>query len=78
MKSAAATGSFLACYAVIDRANATPVRITPPVIVDGRIDRPGDIDYFVFSAKKDDKLVMQVQARRLGSPMDSVLTLYDA
>ena len=53
-------------------------RITPPVIVDGRIDRPGDIDYFVFSAKKDDKLVMQVQARRLGSPMDSVLTLYDA
>jgi hypothetical protein len=52
-------------------------RITPPVIVDGRIDRPGDVDYFAFPAKKDDKLVMQVQARRLGSPMDSVLTLYD-
>jgi hypothetical protein len=52
-------------------------RIAPPVIVDGRIDQPGDVDYFVFSAKKDDKLVMQVQARRLGSPMDSVLTLYD-
>jgi hypothetical protein len=52
-------------------------RITPPVIVDGRIDQPGDVDYFVFSAKKDDKLVMQVQARRLGSPLDSVLTLYD-
>jgi len=53
-------------------------RVTPPVIVDGRIDRPGDADYFVFTAKKDDKLVLQVQARRLGSPMDSVLTLYDA
>jgi hypothetical protein len=53
-------------------------RIAPPVIVDGRIDKPGDVDYFVFSAKKDDKLVLQVQARRLGSPMDSVLTLYDA
>jgi hypothetical protein len=52
-------------------------RITPPVVVDGRIDRPGDTDFFVFSAKKDDKLVLQVQARRLGSPMDSVLTLYD-
>jgi hypothetical protein len=35
------------------------------------------VDYFVFSAKKDDKLVIEVQARRLGSPMDSVLTLYD-
>jgi len=52
-------------------------RITAPVVVDGRIDKPGDVDYFVFSAKKDDKLVLQVQARRLGSPMDSVLTLYD-
>ena len=49
-------------------------RITPPVVVDGRIDRPDDTDYFVFSAKKDDKLVLQVQARRLGSPMDSVRT----
>lgn len=52
-------------------------RITAPVVVDGRIDKPGDVDYFVFSAKKGDKLVLQVQARRLGSPMDSVLTLYD-
>ena len=52
-------------------------RITPPVVVDGRIDRPADTDYFVFSAEKGDKLVLQVQARRLGSPMDSVLTLYD-
>ena len=52
-------------------------RITAPVVVDGRIDKPGDMDYFVFAAKKDDKLVLQVQARRLGSPMDSVLTLYD-
>ncbi|MCX6626625.1 MAG: DVUA0089 family protein [Candidatus Solibacter sp.] len=52
-------------------------RITAPLVVDGRIEKPGDVDYFVFSAKKDDKLVLQVQARRLGSPMDSVLTLYD-
>ena len=34
-------------------------RITPPVIVDGRIEKPGDSHYFVFSAKKDDKLVMR-------------------
>lgn len=48
------------------------------MIVNGRIDKPGDFDYFVFPAKKNDKLVHQVQARRLGSPMDSVLTLYDS
>ncbi len=53
-------------------------RITAPVAIDGRIDKPGDSDYFVFAAKKDDKLVLQVQARRLGSPVDSVITLYDA
>ncbi|MEO8368547.1 MAG: hypothetical protein ABI806_05060 [Candidatus Solibacter sp.] len=53
-------------------------RIVTPVAIDGRIEKPGDSDYFVFAAKKDEKLVIQVQARRLGSPMDSVITLYDA
>lgn len=32
MQSAAATGSFLACASVIDRARAAPVRISPPVV----------------------------------------------
>jgi 7,8-dihydropterin-6-yl-methyl-4-(beta-D-ribofuranosyl)aminobenzene 5'-phosphate synthase len=33
MRSAAATGSFLACYSVMDRGNAAiPVHITPPVV----------------------------------------------
>jgi 7,8-dihydropterin-6-yl-methyl-4-(beta-D-ribofuranosyl)aminobenzene 5'-phosphate synthase len=33
MRSAAATGSFLACYGVVDRGNAAmPVHITPPVV----------------------------------------------
>jgi metal-dependent hydrolase (beta-lactamase superfamily II) len=33
MRSAAATGSFLACYGVVDRSQAqVPVRITPPVV----------------------------------------------
>jgi hypothetical protein len=61
--------------------NDTPAqaqRIAPPVAIDGRIQRPGDSDYFVFSAKPGEKLRMEVQARRLDSPLDSILTLYNA
>ena len=35
-------------------------------------------DWFKFTAKKDEALVLQVIARELRSPIDSVLTLYDA
>uniref|UniRef100_Q020D2 Peptidase domain protein n=1 Tax=Solibacter usitatus (strain Ellin6076) TaxID=234267 RepID=Q020D2_SOLUE len=53
-------------------------RLTAPVVVDGRVQKPGVSHYFVLTAKKDEKLVLEVQARRLGSPLDSVLTLFDA
>ena len=53
-------------------------RIETPVTVNGRIDAPGDADYFIFSAKAKETLVMEVFARRLDSPLDSILTLYNA
>ena len=53
-------------------------RVTPPVTINGRIQKSGDVDWFLFSAKTGDKLTMEVLARRLGSPLDSVLTLYNA
>lgn len=37
-----------------------------------------DADYFRFSAKKGQALDIQVYARRLGSPLDPVLTIYDS
>jgi hypothetical protein len=52
--------------------------LTPPVIVNGRIDRPGDWDVFRFEGQADDKIVAEVYARRLDSPLDSVLRLTDA
>jgi hypothetical protein len=55
-----------------------PQRLTLPVTVDGRVRRPGASTWFTFLAQKGDKLVMEVQARRVGSPLDSILTLYDA
>jgi hypothetical protein len=49
-----------------------------PRIVNGRIDRPGDWDIFRFQGHAGDRLVAEVHARRLGSPLDSVLQLTDA
>ncbi|HLP75862.1 MAG TPA: PPC domain-containing protein, partial [Candidatus Paceibacterota bacterium] len=53
-------------------------RITLPVIVNGRIDPPGDVDVFRFEGKAGQEIVAEVFARRLNSPMDSALRLTDA
>ena len=53
-------------------------RVEVPCIINGRIQHSGDNDYFVFSAAAGQTLVMEVQARRLGSPLDSILYLYNA
>ncbi len=53
-------------------------KITPPVIVNGRIDRPGDWDVFRFEGRAGAEIVAEVFARRLNSPLDSVLKLTDA
>jgi hypothetical protein len=52
-------------------------RIILPVIVNGRIDAPGDGDVFQFEAAAGQTLIAEVQARRLGSPLDAVLKLTD-
>ena len=48
-----------------------------PVVVNGRIDPPGDRDVFVVAGRAGDELVAEVLARRLDSPLDSVLVLTD-
>jgi hypothetical protein len=53
-------------------------RVKPPVVVNGRIDHPGDWDLFSFEGRKGDAIVAEVYARRLDSPLDSVLRLTDA
>ncbi|MGA2618206.1 MAG: hypothetical protein ABSF26_11385 [Thermoguttaceae bacterium] len=53
-------------------------RVTVPVVINGRIQKSGDEDYFVFKAEAGQTLLMEVDARRLDSPLDSVLTLFDA
>lgn len=58
------------------RAKAQAVVL--PVVVDGRIDTSGDQDMYKFRAHAGDKVVAEVMARRVGSPLDSVLALTDA
>lgn len=52
--------------------------LTLPMIVNGRIDRPGDEDVFRVDGKAGDEIVTEVFARRLGSPLDSTLKVTDA
>ena len=56
--------------------NAQP--ITLPVIVNGRIDPPDQWDVFRFEGNAGEEIVAEVHARRLNSPLDSVLKLVDA
>ncbi len=53
-------------------------RIKLPVIVNGRIQRPLDLDTFRIEGRGGDVIVAEVRARRLDSPLDSVLKLLDS
>ena len=46
--------------------------------MNGRIDQPGDWDVFRFQGRAGQAIVAEVYARRLDSPLDSVLKLTDA
>ena len=52
--------------------------INLPKIINGRIDRPGDVDVFRLSGRTGDEVVAEVYGRRLNSPLDSLLRLTDA
>lgn len=52
--------------------------VTLPVIVNGLIGQPEDWDVFRFEGRAGDKVVAEVFARRLDSPLDSVLKLTSA
>jgi hypothetical protein len=49
-----------------------------PLIVNGRIDKPGQWDFFRFDGKAGEEIVAEVVARRLDSPLDSILILTDS
>jgi hypothetical protein len=52
--------------------------ITPPVTVNGRIAAPGAENRYRFRARKGEQLILEVNAQRLGSLLDSYLEVLDA
>ncbi|MEO6739715.1 MAG: hypothetical protein ABIP20_05645 [Chthoniobacteraceae bacterium] len=61
-----------------NNSTADTQKITLPVVVNGRIDQPGDIDVFRFEGHAGDEIVAEIFARRLASALDSTLTLTDS
>ena len=61
-----------------NNSRETAQAITLPVIINGRINKPGDLDVFKFEGQAGDEIVAEVNARHLGSPLDSFLKLTDA
>ncbi len=49
-----------------------------PLMVNGRIGQSGDRDVYRFIGRQGQRLVAEIQARRLGSELDSLLQLTDA
>jgi hypothetical protein len=56
----------------------TKQKLKLPVIVNGRITGPDEQDVYRVDGKAGDELVAEIVARRLGSPLDSILRLTDA
>ncbi len=56
-----------------DPASAQQVDL--PVIVNGCVDRPGDLDVFKFAGRAGETVVAEINARRLDSSLDSLIKL---
>jgi len=52
-------------------------RITIPVIINGAIEKPGDVDTFKFDCVAGSEIVAEVYGRRIDSPIDSLLRIMD-
>lgn len=58
-----------------DAAHAMPSSL--PLNINGRLDRPGDVDTFVIQAAKKEKIAVDVESLELGFPVDGVLAIHD-
>ncbi len=58
----------------IDRAQVAAIGMC----INGVIDSPTDQDFYRFIGKRGQKVVVEVTARRLGSPLDSLVRVLDA
>jgi hypothetical protein len=58
--------------------DAAAGKVPVPVTINGRLAKPGDRAEFRFHANKGQKLILEVNARRLGSELDSYLEVLNS
>ncbi|HEY5654063.1 MAG TPA: PPC domain-containing protein [Pontiella sp.] len=58
-----------------NNTDAAAQPVTKPLVINGRIQHSKDIDVFSFSGSKGELISIEVMARRINSPLDSVITL---
>ncbi len=57
-------------------SDVKPIAI--PAMLNGRIGKSGDVDYWKIEMKKDESVDLDLRAARLGSPLDSVVSIEDS
>jgi hypothetical protein len=57
---------------------AQAIRVNAPAMLNGRIDKPGDADYWTIQGKKGESIALELRAQQLGSPLLGVVTVRDA
>jgi hypothetical protein len=60
-----------------DSSAKSPQEVPLGTTVNGRIETAGESDYFAFEGKKDQQIVVEVNARSLRSPLDAAIELID-
>ncbi|GEP46423.1 PPC domain-containing protein [Brevifollis gellanilyticus] len=60
-----------------EQAKGTVAPVGEPIALNGIIDKPGDVDFFKVPFKKGQQVVLQAYAQSLGSPLDSVVNVYN-
>ena len=53
-------------------------RVSLPVTINGQIEGERDLDYFQFPANEGEVITVDVNSRRLGSPLEPVAEIYDS
>jgi len=61
-----------------DFAHATDSGLSAPVALNGIIEKAGDVDFFKFKLTKGQKVDFFGYGQTLGSPLDTVMTVYNA
>ena len=68
---------LVGAYPEVSSSGHSPVAVPVPGVANGVIDKADATQTWRFTARKGQRLILEVNARRLGSPLDSYLEVLD-